>query len=162
MENTELLRLTSFFKYFSTMEIMRFNRIIVSKTVPAGEDIIHVGDPGDALYVIKHGRVGVLIDKKHDSPAVQVNTLGEMDYFGEMSLLDGEPRSATIKAITDTQLIVLKRQDLEQIIGTDYELAAKFYKSVAIALANRLRKANETIYSATSMLASATIRPIDR
>jgi CRP-like cAMP-binding protein len=158
MENTELLRGTSFFKYFSTMEIMRFNRVIFSKNVPAGEDIIRVGDAGDALYVIKHGRVGVMVDKDPNSPPIQVNTLGEMDYFGEMSLLDDATRSATIKAITDTQLIVLKRSDLEKIINSDFEMAAKFYKSVAIALAHRLRKANETIYTTTSMLASATIR----
>lgn len=154
MENTELLRRITFFKGFTAMEMLRFNRIIISQHVKAGDTIISQGDEGDSVYVIKNGTVQVMLQKEGDKEPVLINELKELSPFGEMALLDGGERSATVKAVTDCSLIIIKRQDLEKILESDLELAVKFYKAVATTISGRLRIANDTIYAVRSMLNS--------
>lgn len=154
MENTELLRRIGFFKGLTAMEMLRFNRIIISQHVKAGDIIINQEEKGDAVYVIKSGSVEVLIQKQGDERPVHINTLEALSHFGEMALLDDSRRSATVRAITDCSLIILKRHDLERILDSDQELAVKFYRSVATTLSQRLRSADDTIYAVRSMLNS--------
>ena len=82
---------------------------------PAGTEIIRQGDVGDKFYLIGQGTVDVLID---DGVSVQVvNHLGHGDFFGEMALLTGEQRSATVRAREDVALYVLSKDDFQTALN---------------------------------------------
>lgn len=73
-----------------------------------GEDVVREGDTGDRLYVVAQGEVEALIG----ADLRRVNLLGAGDYFGELALLTGAPRSATIRTTQPTELYAIDRADL--------------------------------------------------
>ena len=75
-----------------------------------GATIFSQGEQGDAFYLIQSGAVQVLLESGGDKSEV-VAILGPRDWFGEMALLTGEPRSATIRAVKSTSLWRLRRED---------------------------------------------------
>src|SRR6202040_3864664 len=91
----------------------------------AGEILFRAGDAGDALYIVAHGKVEVLTDVAPEDKASgsAIAVLGEGNAFGEMSLLSGGPRTATIRAVEDTDLPRIGKQDFERLVAADPELA---------------------------------------
>ncbi len=99
-------------------------------TYPADETVVREGDPGDALYIIVEG-------------TVEIHTGGRMvarmtagDFFGEISLFDGEPRSATVVAVDDVVLLKLKSSDFETLLKIHY-----IARTALESLAQRFRAA---------------------
>jgi len=104
---------------------------LTTRTVAAGDPVFWFGDRGDTMYVVESGRVEVTAPDAEGGHVV-LDTLGPGGVFGELSLLDGGPRSATIRAITECQLLALTREafhaflrdrpdaalDILQIMGT--------------------------------------------
>jgi anion transporter len=81
----------------------------------SGATIISQGDQGDAFYLIQSGAVQVVLENGMDKSEV-IAILGARDWFGEMALLSGEPRSATIRAVKETSLLRLRREDWDELI----------------------------------------------
>ena len=106
-------------------QIERILPVIHEKQLKNGEILFRAGDPGDALYIIGRGKVEVLADGAHDTPAAAgaLAVLGEGHAFGEMSLLSGDPRSATIRAIEDTEVLKIGKADFELLVATDAAFA---------------------------------------
>jgi MFS family permease len=77
---------------------------LVPLSVQAGELVIRAGDAGDRFYIVDDGELDIDADGRH-------STAGSADYFGEIALLHDVPRTATVKALTDTRLYVLERGD---------------------------------------------------
>jgi CRP-like cAMP-binding protein len=88
----------------------------------AGEILFKAGDQGDALYIVKQGRVDVLAENA-DASQNPIATLSEGQTLGEMALLTGSPRTATIRAATDATLLQIEKEDFERSILSDPELA---------------------------------------
>lgn len=105
-----------------------------------GDTIFHQEDPGSTLYIIISGQVKVTIDSAEGGEAI-LAILTDGDFFGELSLLDQEPRSANIVAMLDTQTIVLHRQDFLDFLNTRHELTI----DMLAALSRRLREADNSI-----------------
>src|SRR6185295_263367 len=82
---------------------------------PAGVTIFSQGDQGDAFYLIQAGAVQVLLESGAEKSEV-VAILGQRDWFGEMALLSGEPRSATIRTVKEASLWRLRRDDWDELI----------------------------------------------
>ncbi len=87
-----------------------------------GDDIVREGEPGDALYLIVSGEVRV-----HQG-GEDVAKLTERQIVGEMSLLDSEPRSASVSALTDLTLLRISRDDFNEILGEKVEIALGIIK----------------------------------
>jgi anion transporter len=81
----------------------------------AGATIFSQGDQGDAFYLIQSGTVQVVVESRAGNSEI-VAILGPQDWFGEMALLSGEPRSATIHTVKDTTLWRLRREDWDELI----------------------------------------------
>ena len=81
----------------------------------AGATIVSQGDQGDAFYLIQSGTVQVVVESRAGNSEI-VAILGPQDWFGEMALLSGEPRSATINTVKDTTLWRLRREDWDELI----------------------------------------------
>ena len=80
-----------------------------------GEKIVTQGDEGDSFYLIQSGAVQVVVDSGAGNSEV-VAILGPRDWFGEMALFSGEPRSATIQSVKETKLWRLRREDWDELI----------------------------------------------
>lgn len=105
----------------------------------AGEVLFHQGDPGETLYVVRHGRVAVSV-KGGEGRDVAVAQLAAGAFFGEMSLLTGEPRSATIRADTDTQVLAVSKALIGDLLQTDPDLAARLAAVLEARQADRQAK----------------------
>jgi CRP-like cAMP-binding protein len=98
--------------------------------VPAGELVFAKGAPGDALYLIDSGRVEVVSDVP--TTRTVLARLGADEFFGEMALLTGKPRSTTARAVTHTNLWVLYRSDFDDLVNR--------YPAISLALSRVLSK----------------------
>ena len=91
----------------------------------AGEVLFRAGDRGDALYIVVHGRVEVLQAPQGPAlPERAIAELGEGKAFGEMALLSGSPRTATVRAVTDADLLRIGKEDFDRLVSADRHLAA--------------------------------------
>jgi len=105
-----------------------------------GEVIFHQGDPGDSLHFLIEGRVKVVLDAESGEEAV-IAILGPGDCFGELSLIDGEPRSATVETLEAVQTLSLSRADFMTFVRANPQTAER----MMIALAGMVRRADESM-----------------
>jgi CRP/FNR family transcriptional regulator, cyclic AMP receptor protein len=82
-----------------------------------GEVIFHQGDPGDSLHVVVSGAVKIVLPSAEGEEAI-IATLRPTDFYGELALLDGAPRSATATALEPTEVLVLPRQVFMELLDT--------------------------------------------
>jgi CRP/FNR family transcriptional regulator, cyclic AMP receptor protein len=109
-------------------------------TYRRGEVIFHQGDPGDALHFICEGRVKVVLDAESGDEAV-IAILAPGDCFGELSLIDGEPRSATVEALEAVSTVTLSRAEFMAFLRQNPTALDRLLTS----LAGMVRRANEGV-----------------
>jgi CRP-like cAMP-binding protein len=104
---------------------------------PKGGTVVHQGDEGDSLFLVVEGRVEVSVEPPGGGPMQRLATLGASDYFGEMSLLTGAPRSATIRAVEETRLVELRKEALRPLLVADPTVLERLSKTLARRQAER-------------------------
>jgi len=112
------------------------------RAYPKNSVILFEDDPGDALYVVATGQVKVVLIGE-DGREVILSVMGPGEFFGEMSLLDDEPRSAHVIAMEDSSLVVLRREDFEGILSQTPGIALALLREMS----RRLRRADEKVGS---------------
>ena len=140
MTEREFLKSVPLFSRLGEASLDAVLRLTRRRKFRKDEVIFHEKEPGDSLFIILHGRVKVAIFGD-DGKEVTLSILSEGDFFGEMSLLDQEPRSATIVAEEDCELLSLQRDDFTRALEHDPGMSG----SLIQVLAARLRKANHQI-----------------
>src|SRR3954468_24874861 len=105
-----------------------------------GEVIFHQGDPGDSLHFLTDGRVKVVLDAETGEEAV-IAILGPGDCFGELALIDGEPRSATVETLEAVQTLSLSRPDFMAFIRDNPQTAER----LLVTLAGMVRRTDESM-----------------
>ena len=110
------------------------------RTFRAGEVIFHRDDPGQVLYVIRSGKVKIYITSQ-DGQEVALAVFGPGDYFGELALLDGQPRSASAVAIEPVETYALQRNDFINAVMHHPRIAVQ----VMNVLSRRLRQTDAMI-----------------
>ncbi len=106
----------------------------------AGEDIFREGEPGDVLYVLLAGAVD--LKKQVEGGETVLKTVDEPnEFFGEMALIDGRPRSASAVAVRDSKLLVVDRPAFEAMVLTNGKFALKIIK----VLSERIRSSNDLV-----------------
>jgi CRP-like cAMP-binding protein len=105
---------------------------------PKGHVLFTVGDPGDSLYIIRTGTVEVFV-RNDTGHRIVLETAGPRDFFGEMSLLDDAPRSATVRALSDAKILALSRSDFLNVMRRSPDVAM----AVVQELTRRLRDTDE-------------------
>lgn len=110
------------------------------------EYIFHQNDPGDALYIVAHGEVDILMESQNSNNAPMVVTISrENDSFGEVLLVDEGTRSASARCKTDTQLIRISRDRLLKLCYDYPEIGFHIMHRIAAELAIKLRSSNQDI-----------------
>ncbi len=113
----------------------------------SGETIIRQGDEGDELFVVLRGDVAVVLESgSRDASHVEVARLGHGKFFGEMSLMTGEKRAATVRAVNECQLLVVGHEAFESVLEGHPELAER----LSVMLAERQLQLDERQAVATA------------
>jgi len=114
--------------------------LLTTRDVPAGTSVFHRGEPGDAMYLIESGRVRISL-KDTDGHDATLAEMDDGDFFGEMSLLDGHPRSADATTRVDCRLAVLSRADFRTFLRKNPDIAL----GILTALTHRLRRTDDLL-----------------
>jgi len=120
------------FSAVSVAALARIDETAGWASLEAGEYLCREGDPADAIYVVVHGRLEVLVGEGDDERVL--DQIGHDAIVGEMGLLEDQPRSATLRAVRDSELIVIPAAEFRHLIDEPQLLAA-----LARTLASRLR-----------------------
>ncbi len=135
-----MLKDTPFFSAVNTDDLRVVAQEIEEEAYLAGDRVFDIYDPSDRVYIIQTGKVGISIDED-PSKKEFITTLGERECFGEMGVLDDEPRSATVHVVEDAVLLVLEKSKLRGLLATYPELGLGILRS----LTQRLREANRRL-----------------
>lgn len=132
-----------FFAGVPADELEKLASSLQRRTVRAGKAVFRQDDPGSSLYVIESGVVKVQRTSPEGKEVI-LTILGPGDFFGELALLDGEPRSADAVAKEDTALLVLERDDFLAFLDRAPAVATK----LLAALSRRLRRTDQLVQDA--------------
>ena len=139
-QNVDFLATVPLFNGLDRNELERFAEVTREKSYPKGSVILFEDDPGDSLFVVRDGRVKVVLIGE-DGREVILGVLGVGEYFGELSLIDDRPRSAHVIAMEDSNLLVLRREDFRKRVESSPSVAW----SLLTELSRRLRRADDKI-----------------
>lgn len=121
-------------------ELERFAELTRERAYPKGSVILFQDDPGDSLFVLRSGRVKVVLIGE-DGREVILGVLEPGAHFGELALIDDQPRSAHVIAMEDAQLLVLRREDFKRRVEANPTVAW----ALLTELSRRLRRADVKI-----------------
>ena len=125
------------FSQLSRRALRRLARGTISRDFGKGDVIVKEGEQAVALYLVLSGRVEVVKQAEGANPQVQ-GILGSGDFFGEMALIDDYPRSATVRALEDTECLELWRWDFRYELHRSPSIAVEMLPD----LSRRLRQTN--------------------
>lgn len=138
----EFLATVPLFKGLDQVELTKFGELLREKSYPKGSVILFEDDPGDSLFIVRDGRVKVVLVSE-DGREVILGLLGVGEHFGELALIDDQPRSAHVIAMEESTLLVLRRDDFRRRVEASPSVAW----SLLTELSRRLRRADGKIGS---------------
>ncbi len=147
------------FARLTERELLRVMQAVEVRSFHDGDVVIREGDKGDELFIVLDGKVRV-------SRGEQVLThLGQGEHVGEMALIRSVPRSATVTAVGNAEVIAIRRADFFEILRKEHEVAVKMLWQFLGVLADRLDQTNSQLHNAKRELAAeditADIFPVD-
>jgi CRP/FNR family transcriptional regulator, cyclic AMP receptor protein len=139
-ESLQLIARVPLFAELSRAELERIADVAIPRSFPKGVRVFHEGDHSDACYVVRQGDLRVTREHS-DGRAIALATLGPGDIFGELAMLDGGTRSASVETLSDSELLGLPATDVRRVIADHGDIAAK----LIVAITRRLRETNERV-----------------
>ena len=134
------LRAVPLFSSLDSKATAELGQFLTIHDYPKSATIFRKGDPGDAMYLIDLGKVGISIADA-DGHVVTLAELGAGDFFGEMAMLDGQGRSANAIALEDSRVAKLTRDDFLLFVKSDPRVTVE----LLTALTHRLRRTDELL-----------------
>lgn len=146
MVSTEFLSKIPIFENLSPADHDTLAGLWHPRELKVGEILFHVGEKGDAMYVIQKGIVEIRVPIQGQQKQITVSVLQEGDFFGELSIIDGLPRTATAVAVEQAQLLEIRRNDFLDFLMERPAVAI----SMVSVIGKRLRATNELVQSLAS------------
>lgn len=144
IDRVGMLRNVALFEGLSEPRLQALAAVCRIGTFPEGDEIIEQGDElleeEDGLYIVLDGTVEVRRDSTDETDGRLIATLSATEFFGEMALLDGHPRSASVYATSEVVCMMLSRWDFQRQLRSDPEIAMR----VLAVLSGRIRRLLET------------------
>jgi CRP/FNR family cyclic AMP-dependent transcriptional regulator len=144
---TDLLKGVDLFSALDDHQLETVAQMVIEKSYRKSDIILMEDDEtSQSLFIIAKGEVKVVLTAEDGREAI-LASLKEGDFFGEMSLLDGEPRSATVRAVEDSRLLTIRREDFLAAMKKQPDLSLTLLGEMS----RRLRKSNRQISSLALM-----------
>ena len=122
-------------------EVLRSVKMV---SLRAGQSVFEEGDASDGLYLVMSGRFEVFSRLK-SGKQMTLTEIGPNEFFGELALLDREPRSATVRAVEDSELVKIDAKEFDYLRQNYSPAAYKLIREIAILVCARLRRINNQI-----------------
>lgn len=132
-----LLKKSGLFSEVATEDLRVVAQELDEEVCFKGERVFDIGDPSDKLFIIEQGRIGISI-RENPREREYIAEMEEGECFGEMGMLDDQPRSATVHVIEDVTLLALDKLKLKALLTSYPELGLGIMRSLSL----RLREAN--------------------
>jgi CRP/FNR family cyclic AMP-dependent transcriptional regulator len=146
-----MLKKTALFGDLTLSERLALASVIKRQDVPQGTHIFHAGDSGSAFFVVAAGRIKISLTRQ--GREVVLAELGPGDYFGELSVIDGRPRSADAVATTRTELFELPQEAFFRVLDAHAAIGRK----LLVGIGTRLREADKQISTLATVDAAGRI-----
>jgi len=129
-EKKKTLSETAVFRDMPVEMLDEISRVVEDKALPARTVVFKRGDPGDSFWIILSGKVRVF---RSDDQGVEItlSELGPGQSFGEVALLTGEARSASVESLEETQALVLTKEQFERVLKSHPEVSLTFIKQLS-------------------------------
>ena len=137
MEKVTLLAQVPLFASLTAEQLAEIADKLIVRNYQRGTTIIHQDEPGSMLYIIANGHVKITTVSSEGEELI-LALLTDNDFFGELSLLDGQPHSASATAMETTQVVTLNRDEFLEVIAQNPEMV----NNILVVLSNRLRRTN--------------------
>jgi CRP/FNR family cyclic AMP-dependent transcriptional regulator len=143
-EILDALKNNHLFSALTPEELERIAKLIFLRSYRKGRTLFFEGTPGEVMYLIYSGQVGIYktVPGKDD---MLLATLSPGSFFGEMSLVDAQPRSATARVAEDAELVVITKKVFDQMLLTDPGITSKILIALLKVALGRLRSTDEKI-----------------
>jgi CRP/FNR family transcriptional regulator len=135
----DILSKVELFSELPTKDLTRLAKLTVARQFKKGELIVKEGETAIAFYIVSKGKVEVVKGAGSKKETV-LATMGPGNFFGEMALFDNHPRSASVRAVEDTEVLVLTKWDFNAELNTP---GSRLAHSLLPILARRIRAAGE-------------------
>ena len=147
-ETAQFLKTVRLFREFDSPELLALTGQLRERKLRKGQALFREGDQGEEMFLVRDGTI--LVSKSVTGRVEQVLArFGPGDFFGEMSLFDHSPRSATIQAETETLLLSLDRENVNRLIEINPRAAAAFFHGLVQVFIERLRASGELVAEIT-------------
>lgn len=146
----QYLKSVSIFSELDQDELHRIAEICAERDFLRGDVVFVEHTEGDELFVILEGEVTIQLELISEEDAMPLITLQKGDVFGELSVVDDAPRSATARCLTDCRFLVLKREDFNRVLESDPAMGYKVMSQVARLVSRRVRATNQKIVDSVS------------
>lgn len=140
--STAVLKAVPLFSSFPEEQLRMLATVVSRKSVPRSTTIMSSGDPTDSMYIVLSGRLKVMMSDAEGKEVI-LTILGPGEIFGEMGLIDDEPRSASVVAIEPCELLYISKRDFKKCLAENFEMTM----GVMRGLVRRLREADRKIGS---------------
>jgi CRP/FNR family cyclic AMP-dependent transcriptional regulator len=144
--NPTILKTVPLFSLLSDHQLAALFPAIQHRTYPRHSFMLRAGEKADALYVMLAGRAKVVIDDG-EGREVTLTVIGPNEFFGEMSLIDDKPRSASVEAIDQCEVLYIAKAAFMTCLKDNFEVAMMILRAVV----GRLREADQKIASLALM-----------
>lgn len=138
MLHAELLAQIPLFDTLAAEDLDALAHRMTKREFKTGEAVFHKGDEGSSMYVVLSGAVQIFLPSNDDEPRVVLKDARTGEYFGELSLFDDKPRSASVEAVVDTTLLELTREQFGEHLSRSKNAAM----TILAEMAERLRETN--------------------
>lgn len=136
----EVLKKVPFFEGLSPTQVKNVLEICHARALPEGEDLCKMGEPSNKMFIVLKGMVAI-----GTANGSTLMTESAITTIGETGALTGEPRSVTVKAVTDCNVLEMNRISLTDLLKEDPSLASRVYRNVMMSLRRKLVTANQKI-----------------
>lgn len=137
-----ILKTVPFFSPLADEQVRNLACIGKTRSVEGGQVVFSEGDPADGLYVVLSGRVRIC-GRDDEGHEIELSTLGRGDFFGELAILDGKPRSATVSAVEPCRFFTLGRHEFFGFLSQSAHLMSE----LLAGLSHRIRVTNEKFFA---------------
>jgi CRP-like cAMP-binding protein len=143
MENMAVLKQIALFEGLDSLELIQVSKLVKNRHFAKDDLVIREGDVGTSLFAVKSGEFRAFIGQGLN--AAELAQFKHGDSFGELALIDHAPRSASVEALTDGELLEFDKKAFETLLAYSEDMRSKLYRNLVTDLAAKLRRTNDSL-----------------